>query len=97
VELDADTVDHETADVLQVYAHRVDAQPMEPLIPALDAPARGVTTVTQSAGLMAHHFIERHRATITTALIIVLVFAVSIHFTGHGVPMYGGPFHHPPR
>jgi hypothetical protein len=70
---------------------------MEPLNPALDAPARGVTIFTQSAGLMAHRFIERHRATVTTALIIILAFAVSVHFPGHGVPTYGGPFHHPPR
>jgi hypothetical protein len=70
---------------------------MEPLIPALDAPARGVTTFTQSAGLMAHGFIERHKVTVTTALFIVLAFAVSIHFPGHGAPMYSGPFHHPPR
>jgi len=69
---------------------------MEPLNPALNVPARGVTTFTGSAGIVAHRFIERHRATLTTALIVILAFAVSIHFPDHGVPI-NSLVHHPPR
>jgi len=69
---------------------------MEPLNPALDVPAHGVATFTRSVGFTVHSAIERHRATVTTALIVVLAFAVSIHFPNHGVPIHG-PFHHPPR
>jgi hypothetical protein len=45
---------------------------------------------------MAHAFIKRHRATVTTALIVILAFAVSIHFPDHGVPVHR-LFDHPPR
>jgi hypothetical protein len=69
---------------------------MESLNPALDAPARGLEAFTRSVWLMARGFIERRRATVTTALIVILMFAVSIHFPDHGVPM-NGLFHHPPR
>jgi hypothetical protein len=69
---------------------------MEPLNAALDAPARGVTTFTGSAGLVVHRFIERHRATVTTVLIVMLAFAVSIHFPDHGVPI-NSLVHHAPR
>ena len=75
----------QTPGFLQLMLHPVDAQHMEPMIPALDAPARGVTTFTQSAGLKTHGFIERYRATIMTAVIIIMAFAVSIHFSDHGV------------
>jgi hypothetical protein len=68
---------------------------MEPLSPAL-APARGVTAFTRFAWLTTHSAIERHRATVTTVLIVILVFVVSIHFPDHGVPAHS-PFHHPPR
>jgi hypothetical protein len=66
------------------------------MIPALDAPASGVTTFTQSAGIMTHGFIEHYRATIVTTLVIVLAFAVSIHFPDHGVPL-DHLAHHTPR
>ena len=74
----------------------VDGCPMEPLNPALDAPARGVTAFTRSVELTAHRVIERHRATVMTALIVILAFAVSIHFPDHGVPM-DSLFHHSPK
>jgi hypothetical protein len=70
---------------------------MEPLNPALDAPTRGIAGFTRSAGLTAHSAIERHRVTVTTALIVILAFVVSIHFPDHhGLPIHG-LFHHPPR
>ena len=74
----------------------VDGAPMEPLHPALHVPARGVAPFTRSVVLTAHSAIERHRATVTTALIVILAFVVSIHFPDHGVPVHG-IFHHPPR
>ena len=70
--------------------------PMEPLNATLDAPARGVTTFTGSAGHVVHRFIERHRATVTTVLIVILAFVVSIHFPDHGVPT-NTLVHHSPR
>lgn len=69
---------------------------MEPFNPTLDAPARGVADFTRSVGLTAHRAIERHRATVTTALIVLLAFVVSIHFPDHGVPIRG-LVQHPPR
>jgi hypothetical protein len=69
---------------------------MEPFNPALDAPTRGVADLSRSIGLTAHRAVERHRATVTTALIVLLAFVVSIHFPDHGVPTHG-LFHHSPR
>jgi hypothetical protein len=69
---------------------------MEHLNPALDAPARGVAAFTRCAALTAHNAIERHRATVPTALIVILAFVLSIHFREHGVAIHG-LFHHPPR
>jgi hypothetical protein len=46
---------------------------------------------------MAHGFIERYRATVTTALIVILALAVAIHCPDHGVAAYNGAAHHPPR
>jgi hypothetical protein len=74
----------------------VDGCPMEALNPALDAPARGAAAFIRSVGLTVHSAIEHHRATVTTALIVILAFVVSIHFPDHGLPIHG-PFHHPPR
>lgn len=69
---------------------------MELFNPALDAPAIGVATFTRSVRFSARSAIDRHRATVTTALIVILAFVVSIHFPNHGVPIHG-PFRHPPR
>ena len=74
----------------------VDGCPMGPLNPALDAPARGVAAFARSVELAAHRVIERHRARVTITLIVILVFAVSIHFPDHGVPI-NSLAHHPPR
>ena len=69
---------------------------MEPLNPALNGPGAWCRSFHSTAGLMAHGDIERPRATVTTELIVILVFAVSIHFPDHGVPIHS-LLRHPPR
>jgi hypothetical protein len=59
---------------------------VEPLSPALVL-ERGVAAFTRSAGLTAHRTIDRYRATFMTALIVILLFAVSVHLPDHGVPV----------
>jgi hypothetical protein len=52
---------------------------MDSLNPTVHVPIHGVTARGQSFVQVSHRAIERYRATILTALIIVLAFAVAIH------------------
>jgi hypothetical protein len=63
---------------------------------ALEAPAHGIPSVFAPVAIKLHGIFDRHRATVMTALIVILAFAVSIHFPDHGAAIHG-PFAHPPR
>ena len=53
---------------------------MDSLNPTVHVPIHDVTTRCRSFVQVTHRAIERYRVTILTALIIVLAFAVAIHF-----------------
>lgn len=53
---------------------------MDSLNPTVHVPIHGVTSRGWSFVQVTHRAIERYRATIITALIVVLAFAVAIHF-----------------
>jgi hypothetical protein len=53
---------------------------MDSLNPTVHVPIQGVTSRGRSFVQVTHRAIERYRVTIVTALIIVLAFAIAIHF-----------------
>jgi hypothetical protein len=53
---------------------------MDVLNPTVATPIHGIATQRQPFVQEAHGAIERYRATILTALIIGLTFAIAIHF-----------------
>jgi hypothetical protein len=61
---------------------------VEPTSATLEAQIHGIPSVIRPVVLRVHSIIDRHGATLNTALILVLAFAVSIHFPGHGVAVY---------
>jgi hypothetical protein len=46
----------------------------------VDVPKHGIAARGRSFAQVAHRAIERYQATVLTALIVVLAFAVAIHF-----------------
>ena len=58
---------------------------MEPTNATLEASIDDVPSVTRPVVLMVHRIIDRHGATLNTALILVLAFVVAIHCPDHGV------------
>jgi hypothetical protein len=58
---------------------------MEPPNPTLDVTARLVKASSRSRSRGLHAFIERHRVTLITALILILAMAVALHLPDHGV------------
>jgi hypothetical protein len=61
---------------------------VEPTSATLEAQIHGIPSVNRPVVLRVHSIIDRHGATLNTALILVLAFVVSIHFPGHGVAVY---------
>lgn len=57
---------------------------MDRLNPTLDVSARLVEASARQGSRRMHAFIERHRATLITALLLILAVAVAMHLPDHG-------------
>jgi len=58
---------------------------VEPTDTTLDTSLDAIPSVTHPVVLRVHNIIDRHGATMNTALILVLAFVVAIHCPDHGV------------
>jgi hypothetical protein len=58
---------------------------VEPTNATLDVSVDAIPSATRPVVLGVHHIIDRHAATLNTALILVLAFVVAIHCPDHGV------------
>jgi hypothetical protein len=58
---------------------------VEPTNATLDVSVDAIPSVTRPFVLRVHRVIDRHGATLNTALILILAFVVAIHCPDHGV------------